>query len=50
MTEFGTLEIISTVETEKGEIEWSSSTDQHKQTKVNKATESGTLINNKQGT
>ena len=26
MTEFGTLEILSTVETEKGEVEWSTAT------------------------
>ena len=32
LTEFGTLEIISTVETEKGEITWSTSTEHRKST------------------
>lgn len=32
LTEFGTLEIISTVETEKGEITWSTQTEHRKST------------------
>ena len=32
LTEFGTLEIISTVETEKGEITWSTPTEHRKST------------------
>lgn len=32
LTEFGTLEIISTVETEKGEIQWSTPTEHRKST------------------
>ena len=32
LTEFGTLEIISTVETDKGEYEWSTPTQQHGKT------------------
>ena len=32
LTEFGTLEIISTVETDKGEYEWSTQTEQHTET------------------
>lgn len=50
MTEFGTLDIISTVETEKGENEWSSATEQHKQLEENNtAAKSETLNNNKKG-
>lgn len=32
LTEFGTLEIISTVETDKGEIQWSTPTEHRKST------------------
>ena len=36
LTEFGTLEIISTVETDKGEYEWSTPT-QHRKTSTDDA-------------
>lgn len=40
MTEFGTLEILSTVETDKGEVEWSTSTE-HRETSDTGKAESG---------
>ena len=43
LTEFGTLEIISTVETDKGEIQWSTPTEHRKSTseETNEAAKEG---------
>lgn len=49
LTEFGTLEIISTVETEKGEIQWSTPTE-HRKTgseETNEKSSEGTRLDDK---
>ncbi|KAJ7374051.1 lethal(3)malignant brain tumor-like protein [Desmophyllum pertusum] len=50
LTEFGTLEIISTVETDKGEIQWSTPTEHRKSTSdetTNDAAKEGTTVDKK---
>ena len=50
LTEFGTLEIISTVETDKGEIQWSTPTEHRKSTSedTNEMTKEGTTVDKKE--
>lgn len=49
LTEFGTLEIISTVETDKGEIQWSTPTEHRKSTSddTNEVTKEGVTVDKK---
>jgi len=49
LTEFGTLEIISTVETDKGEIQWSTPTEHRKSTSddTNEMTKEGVTADKK---
>lgn len=49
LTEFGTLEIISTVETDKGEIQWSTPTEHRKSTSddTNEVTKEGVTADKK---
>lgn len=49
LTEFGTLEIISTVETDKGEIQWSTPTEHCKSTSddTNEVTKEGVTVDKK---
>lgn len=49
LTEFETLEIISTVETDKGEIQWSTPTEHRKSTSddTNEVTKEGVTVDKK---
>lgn len=44
MTEFGTLEIVSMVSTEKGQAEWTTSTDKKQESSPTKANETSTQV------
>lgn len=44
MTEFGTLEIVSTISTEKGESEWSTASQSNQESSSNKTDETSTQV------